>query len=278
MDALQRSTYPNHAVFVMDAATADGSIGAVRLAFPGVIIHSLRENRGYAGNNNAGIAMALADGADWIFLLNDDAFVAPDCVEKLVEVGERDPGIGIIGPLVYHADEPTIIQSAGGWMNARWQTGHIGQNEPDNSQYIEPRDVDWLSGCALMIRRQVVEEVGELDEDFFCYWEETEWCLRARQQGWRAVNVPAAKVWHRGVRRDYKPGPAVVYYMTRNRFLLLAKHHAPLVAWLDAWAQTLRTLTSYTLRPKWRHKRADRDAMWRGVVDFLLGRTGQMRK
>jgi hypothetical protein len=161
-------------------------------------------------------------------------------------------------------------------MDDRWRTGHMGQNEADYGQFSNSREVDWVSGCAIMIRRHVVEEVGALDERFFCYWEETEWCLRARKRDWRLMNAPAAKVWHKGVRRNYSPGPAVTYYMTRNRFMMLSKHQAPVGVWINAWTHTLRTLTSYTVRPKWREKRAHRDAMWRGTLDFLQRRTGRM--
>ena len=115
-----------------------------------------------------------------------------------------------------------------------------------------------------------------LDERFFCYWEETDWCLRAARACWQIVHVPGAKLWHKGVQRDYRPSPAVTYYITRNRFLLLAKHGAPLRVWLGATLQVLRTLASWTLRPKWRHLHSHRDAAWRGALDFLRQRWAAM--
>jgi GT2 family glycosyltransferase len=125
-----------------------------------------------------------------------------------------------------------------------------------------------------MIRRPVIEQIGMLDERFFYYFEETEWCLRARQKGWLIMHVPNAKLWHKGVTVNYQPGPNVTYYGTRNRFLMLAKHKAPLRAWLAAWLQTLRTLTSWSIRPKWRDMREHRKAMWQGTLDFLAHRWG----
>ncbi|MCS6846136.1 MAG: glycosyltransferase family 2 protein [Anaerolineae bacterium] len=276
LETLRRNDYPNLAILVLDNASTDGSVEAIRSAFPNVEIISLKDNRGYAGNNNVGISAALARGAEWVLVLNEDTLLAPDCISLLVAEGERDSRIGIVGPMVYHADEPNVIQSAGGWMDERWQAGHIGQNETDVGQFPYPRDVAWVSGCAIMVRSSVINQVGMLDERFFYYWEETEWCVRARQKDWRIVHVPAAKLWHKGVKRDYRPAPSVAYYGVRNHFMMLAKHHAPPTAWLSAWAQTLRTLASYTIRPKWRDKRAHRDAMWRGTVDFLQGRTGKM--
>ena len=110
----------------------------------------------------------------------------------------------------------------------------------------------------------------------FYYWEETEWCVRAGRAGWQLVHVPRAKLWHKGVQRNYQPKPSVIYYGTRNRLLLLAKHHAPPTAWVHAWFQLGRTLTSWTVKPKWRSMRDYRNAMWHGIVDFLFQRWGQM--
>lgn len=274
--SLEAGRYANHRAIVLDNHSSDGSVEAIRAAFPRVEVIELAENRGYAGNNNVGIRKALAEGAEWVFVLNEDTVLDPMCLGHLIAVGESDARIGIVGPLVYHHDEPGIIQSAGGGMSTRWEGFHHGQNEPDRGQFNRPHDVQWISGCGILVRRAVIEQIGVIDERFFIYWEETEWCTRAGEAGWRIVQVPAAKMWHKGVQRDYRPKPSVTYYSTRNRLLLLSTHRAPLVAWATAWAQILRTLTSWSIRPKWREKRDHRDAMWRGLVDFLCRRWGPM--
>jgi hypothetical protein len=277
LNSLARSTYDNSSTIVLDAGSNDGSVEAVRSSFPAVEIVELVENRGYAGNNNVGIQIALARQADWVFVLNQDTILAPDCIAHLVEAGESDPRIGIVGPMVYHFDEPTVIQSAGGRLDSQWRTWHIGQNQTDQGQFTLPQPVDWISGCAILVRRQVIQQVGMLDERFFLYWEETDWCLRAGKSGWRIVQVPQAKLWHKGVQRDYQPQPMVTYYVTRNRFLMLALHQGPLMAWAFAWGQALRTLMSWTIKPRWRASKSNhRDAMWRGIVDFLHRRWGRM--
>lgn len=274
--SLEGGTYANLRIVVLDCGSTDGSVEAVRSAFPGVRIIELERNLGYAGNNNVGMRAAVEAGADWVFVLNEDTVLAPDCVARLVEEGQRDPRIGILGPTVYHHDEPNVIQSAGGGLTRRWQGFHRGQNEEDRGQFRDPCPVQWISGCAILVRRDVIESVGLLDERFFIYWDETEWCVRAGKAGWRVVHVPAAKVWHKGVQRDYRPKPYVTYYSTRNRLLMLRKHRAPIAARVLAWAEVLRTLTSWSVKPRWRHMRAHRDAMWRGLVDFLRARWGEM--
>ena len=272
--SLQHNTYTNQRALVLDNHSRDGSVDAIRAAFPNAQVIELAENRGYAGNNNVGIEIAMAQNADWIFVLNEDTILDPDCLARLVALGESDSQIGMVGPLVYHHDEPTVIQSAGGFMNRDWEAGHLGKDENDQGQFNAPRAVEWITGCSILVRRAVIDQVGALDDRFFIYFEETEWCVRARTRGWRLMIEPRAKVWHKGVQRNYKPKPAFTYYSARNRFLMLAKHRAPIRAWLVAWTQTLRTLASWTLKPKWRHLREHRDALWHCTLDFLRGRTG----
>lgn len=274
--SISRSCYDNYRVVVLNNGCDPDALQALHAAAPFAQMVELIENRGYAGNNNVGLELALAQGADWVFLLNEDTVIGPDCLRHLAAVGNADPGIGIVGPMVYHDDERDVIQSAGGILSRwNWQPAHCGQNTVDRGQFEGTRPVDWVSGCAMLVRRALVEQIGMLDERFFLYWEEVDWCLRARKHGWKIIQVPHAKIWHKGVQREYSPTPSVTYYTTRNRFLLLAKHHAPPAAWLASCAQTLRTLVSWTTRPKWRTKREHRDAMWQGVSDFVRGRWGR---
>jgi GT2 family glycosyltransferase len=273
--SLGEGDYLRLETIVLDNASTDGSAAAIRNAYPAVRLIALQENRGYAGNNNVGIEAALGMGAKWVLVMNEDVVVAPDAVSRMVEVGEADPRIGVVGPMVYHWQEPEVIQSAGGALDRGWRSRHEGQNEPDRGQYREPRPVDWISGCALLARREMIQEVGSLDSRFFYYWEETDWCLRARRAGWRVVAVPAAHIWHKGVQRHYHPGADVTYYSTRNRLLMLGKHRAPVGAWLAASTEMARTLLAWTVRPKWRSMRSHRDAMWQGMTDFLRRRWGR---
>ena len=275
LTSLRSNCLERHTSLVLDNQSSDGSVETIERLFPETEVIRLRENLGYAGNNNVGIESSTHRRADWVFLLNEDTVVASDCVRTLAEVGESDPAIGIVGPMVYHYDCPDLIQSAGGIFGAAWESIHLSQNETDCG-CDQPREVQWISGCAIMVRREVIEQVGDIDSRFFYYWEEVEWCLRAAKAGWRIIHVPQARVWHKGVRPDYCPTPQVTYYNTRNRLLMLSKHDAPLHVWAATWLQILRTLTSWTIRPKWRTLRNHRHAMWRGLSDFLRGRWGQM--
>lgn len=266
--SLHKSSYPNNTILVLDNASMDGSVPAICENFPDVKMIELNKNLGYAGNNNVGIQAAMEMGADWVFVLNEDTILDPCCIEKLIEAGEDNPEIGILGPMVYHYDEPSIIQSAGGMLTRYWHLIQLGKNEEDRNQYPETHNVQFISGCAIMVRRPVIQQIGGLDERFFYYWEEADWCLRALSNGWQVVHVPQAKLWHKGVQRNYHPSPNVTYYWTRNWFLMLSKNHAPLIAWAYAWFLTTKTLVSWTVKPKWHMMRYHRDAIWHGMVDF----------
>jgi GT2 family glycosyltransferase len=277
LDSLAQNDYGNAKIILVDNVSVDdGSIETIRRRYPRVQIILLTENLGYAGNNNVGIKAALEQGADWILILNDDTVLDPTCLSSLVEVAGSDPAAGIVGPMVYHFDEPHVIQSAGGMLGKYWQSIHLGQNEFDEGQFNAVRQVQWISGCAIMVRRAVIEQVGMLDAEYFLYWEETEWCIRAGRAGWKIFHAPHAKLWHKGVDRNYQPKPYVTYYVTRNHLLTLSKHDAPFIIRISALARVFQTLLSWSIRPKWRSKGEHRNAMWRGLIDFLRHRTGPM--
>lgn len=273
--SLAQNTYPNHSIIILDNDSSDGSLEAIQEKYPDAQMVSLENNLGYAGNNNVGIEIALQQKADWVFILNEDTVLNEDCIEKLVSEGEKDRKIGIVGPMVYHYDEPEYIQSAGGMLGQYWESIHIAKNELDTGQVHLPRPVEWVSGCAIMIRSEVIKDIGMLDARFFYYWEETEWCLRANKAGYKILHVPSAKLWHKGVQRDYIAKPSLLYYDTRNHLLLLKKHHAPIKVWFYTVFNIVRTLLSWSIRPKWRGKKLYRNAMLQGSIDFLFSRWGK---
>lgn len=277
LTSLEGSTFKNKRVIVLDNHSTDGSVQAIRATYPAVQVIELQENLGYAGNNNVGIQIALEQGADWVFVLNEDTILAEDCLSRLVEVGESDKQIGIVGPMVYHHSDPNIIQTAGGKLSPRWEAWHRSEDEEDRGQYKEPQRVEWISGCGILVRRAVIEQVGMIDARYFYYWEETEWCLRAGKSGWQVMHVPQAKLWHKGVQKNHQPKPSVTYYATRNRLLTLSKLNAPTNARIFAWGELLKIMTVWSVRPRWKMMHAHRNAMWRGMVDFLFHRWGQMQ-
>jgi hypothetical protein len=272
--SLINSTYPNLDILVVNV-TEFPIVTYSDIDLSKVQILHIPENLGYAGNNNFGIKHALENKADWIFLLNDDTSQEPDCLEKLMDVAVKNHSIGILGPMVYHFDEPSVIQSAGGILDKNWFSYHRGMNEEDRGQYShQSQEVDFINGCALLLKREVIDDIGFLDERFFLYWEETEWCYRAKISGWHVIHVPEAKLWHKGVTRNYNPQPFVTYYTVRNRLLMMSIHKAPVSAWIHTWFSLVQTCLSWTIRPRWKSKHIHRNALVKAIFDYLKKRWG----
>lgn len=275
--SLARLDYPARRVVVVDNASTDGSPAAIRARYADVELIANTSNLGFAAGNNIGLKEARRAGSDYAWLLNDDVEVAPDSLRCLVEAAAAEPRAAIVGPTVYFADRRDVVWSAGGAIDwRRGRTSMIGLGEQERGQFGHAaRRVDFVTGCGLLVRLSVVEQLGALDERFFAYYEETEWCVRMTRAGHLVLHVPAARIWHALQPAARAASPLVHYYMTRNRLLFLEATGA---SW-RAWAHTLfldyaRTLASWSLYPSRRPQPAQRDVMLRAIADYLAGRRG----
>ena len=266
----------NLKVLVVDNGSTDETLSTLPQEFPQAHVLVNPSNLGYAEGNNVGMRYAMAQGAEYLIILNNDVIVAKDWSEVLLNAARANERAALLGPMIYHADEPTVIQSAGGLMTRDWQAYHRGMNEPDAGQFADLARVDWLNGCAILARATALETIGLLDPSFFMYAEDVDWGIRARRAGYDVLFVPQARVWHRGVKRNYTPAPHVTYYIARNELRLIRKHHGSINALGKTWLRHARTLTSWTLRPKWRKQRAHRDALLRALRDDWRGVSGPM--
>jgi GT2 family glycosyltransferase len=196
--SLQNLAYPNARILVVDNASEDGTGEAVRSLFPRVELICNDSNLRFAGGNNAGIEYSLRLGADYVLLLNNDTVVDLDFLTPLVQKAEEDKQIGIVGPKIWHYGESKRIWFAGGRIE--WWKGwvsHIGIRATDAHQYDTLREVDYITGCCMLVKREVIKAVGTLDEKYYLYGEDVDWCIRARQAGFKVVYVPSSHVWHK---------------------------------------------------------------------------------
>jgi len=233
LDSLGRLTYGNIEIIVSDNGSTDGSLEMVRERWPAVTLIENGRNLFWSGGNNVGIEYALSTEAEWIILLNNDIEVDPHFITALVEEGRAHPEAGLLGPKIYYADTPEVLWYAGGEVNL-WKglIRHRGIREPDRGQYDEPGETDYVTGCALMMRREVPEEIGLLDPSYIAYAEDTDFSLRARAAGWKLRYVPAAVLWHKigaawGVVSRRK-----IRQKLRSQLILL-RRYAPAWAWFS---------------------------------------------
>lgn len=215
LDSLRAVRYRNRTTLLVDNGSTDGSIPAVRERYPDTVLLPLPDNRRFAGGTNAGMHHALAHGADALLLLNNDTTVDAGFLDPMVECLSSTTSIGIVAPkILYHA-EPDCLWYAGGVIS--FWTGtmrHRGIRERDRGQYDMPGQTGYASGCCLLVRRELVETVGMLDESYFMYTEDADWCMRARRAGYAIMYEPRARVWHR---LSVSAGGHLSWYKLKNK-------------------------------------------------------------
>lgn len=227
LESLIHTGYPDLELILVDNGSDDDSLlEARKIAAPhglAFISSALGRNRGFARANNE--AFELSTG-DIILMLNPDTELYGDALEKLVEAFESDPSIGIAGCKLYHPDGKTI-QHAGGFIRDNALTMHYGTDETDEGQFDEMRDVPYVTGAALAVRRGVFVRAGLLDGGYYpAYFEETDLCLKVRRLGYRVVYVPGAKLIHHESTTTVKYSERFLYLYHKNRIRFLLKNYS----------------------------------------------------
>ena len=223
--SLDRVAYGNKTVVVVDNGSDNDEAARLEAALPGAVVLRSGENLGYAGGNNLGIRHALDKGADHVWLLNNDTVVTPSCVTELVAAAERDRTVGLLSPVVYEYGTDDRIQFSGTVLDrAREEQETLRSLAALEAAAGQGPVLLW--GTALFLTRRTADTVGLLDERYFAYHEDVDYCLRALAAGLRTVVVPAAKVYHKAG-RSLGPGgvsPVREYLMVRNWYLLWHTH------------------------------------------------------
>ncbi len=216
--SLERQSFRDFGIYVVDNASTDGTMEAVQETY-GSLLHylCLPENLGGTGGFNAGLRTCMEEPFDYFLLLDNDVVLKEDCLEKLVFLMERHGDLGILGCKILRMDEPDTIQEFGPVLdpeNVNFILRYRG--EKDSLPLPEILPCDYVPACAMMVRREVVERIGLMPEENFIYYDDIEWCVRCREAGWKVAAANKAKAWHKG-------GAAIqtttfsVYYINRNK-------------------------------------------------------------
>ncbi len=273
LESVRRLEGPVEAVVVLDNGSTDGTPDAVRQAFPEVHVQELGGNRGYAAGNNVALRMALEQGMEGVFLLNNDTLVDPGCLTAMLETAQVQPRVGAVGPLVWAWPPAQGIWALGGeicWDRAYTIHREAGRMAPSQRH---PHPVAFVPGCGILLRREALEAVGGFDERYFMYWEETDWCQRARRSGFSVWVDPRAQMWHKAPLRSDDLPPTTLYYMTRNRLLFFWEHARGLRRW-RALAHGVHGAVQLARHLERAERPAHAQAVWEGLHDFLHRRWG----
>jgi GT2 family glycosyltransferase len=230
------------------------------------------ENLGFAGGSNVGIKYTLGkDNFEYVWLLNNDTVIESDALFEMAKSIENFIKIGMAEPKIYIYNKPYRLWSAGKKIFPLIGISkRIGAEKIDNKMYNKQEEKNDLNGCALLIRKRLIEEIGNLDEKYFLYFEDTDWALRAKRAQWKLLYNPKAKIWHKsslGMRS------ITSYYFTRNRLLLTKKHYwwfLPVVL-----VYSLRySFFNHLLKRRWK----DLKMCFLGYIDFFRGKFGRKSK
>jgi GT2 family glycosyltransferase len=270
-ESLSRLIYPCYRLLLVDNGSVDDTVESVRSRFPRVEIIVNSHNLGFQEGFNVGIAYALDHGADYVFIINNDTTVDPAMLGILVEAAEPID-VGIVGPKIYYAYEPDRIWSVGG-LRHPWTLEMVdkGDNQLDQGQWEDTIERDYLVGCAMLLKRSLLEEIGAFDTQYHpIYYEDVDLCVRACQAGYRLLLVARARMWHKVSASGGGSGsPRERYLMARNSVRFFRKYvHG--WRWLAVVPYRLGSAIKTTVRLL--HKRRPQSALayWRGLRDGLL--------
>lgn len=254
LQSLEKLDYLNHRVLVVDNGSTDDSLVRLRSGNAGAELIENGENLGFAKACNVGIRKALAEGAEFVWRLDNDTVVEPDCLRALVERATQGGRIGAVGSVLYYMDHPNSVQAwAGGYINL-W----LGRSRHFTAPISENR-LDFINGASMLVRREALDEVGLLDERYFVYFEDADFSIRLRRAGWRLAVAEKSLIWHKEsssmVKRSLRQ--ETIFSTSGVRFL---RSHA-VIPWVSIGTFAGLRLMRRILRGDWARVRA----VWNGL-------------
>lgn len=282
--SLQNLNYDNYQIIVVDnnSGSQEKNIICTSPLKENFILIENRENLGFAGGNNVGIAYALKNSADYAMLLNNDTICEDrDFLKHLVRVAQSSQKIGIVGPKIYFWQDPTSKETPKIWFGGgriNWlktKAFHLDLGKPEKSdQNPYVKKVDYITGCCLLIKREVLEKIGLMPEEYFLYYEDTDWCLSARHAGYFCAYAPFAWIWHKVSSTNVEFSYSYIYYHTRNGLLMAWRQSGflkrTLVILFSLWI-----LVKQLIKMLFNYRRDWAKPVMRGIMDFYRGKFGK---
>lgn len=228
--SFEEADYKHTLVIIVDNGSSDGSAESLKEEHQAVILIENNRNLGFARASNQGMEEALKRGADYVFFFNNDAVIAPDCIDRLLDVFEDSPTTGAAAPFIYYHNKPDIIWYGGGTV-ALWRgwIGHRFIRRKHNEVNHKTSTTDYITGCAFMIKSGILSEVGGFDTGYGMYSEDVDLSLRIREKGFDLKVVPDAKAYHRiSASAGGALSPLKSFHRGRSMVILIKR-------WVEFW-------------------------------------------
>lgn len=223
INSIYKSTYKEFRIVVVDNNSPDNTYDILKEKLPkSVILIRTDKNGGFSYGNNVGIKYALNNNAEYIMLLNNDTVIDSNLIFNLLQNTNE---FTVTVPKIYYYEYPNKIWYAGGKYNyIKGDAIHIGKNKKDNQKFNQKREVDFVTGCCVLIQKDILKKIGMLDESFFMYHEDVDLSFRLKENKIKMLYIPSAKMWHKvGSTSGYET-PLTIYYGNRNRFFIINKY------------------------------------------------------
>lgn len=273
LKSFRKVNYPDLQIVVSDNASSDGSQDMVRAEFPEVHLLTREKGLGYAKGASIGLEY-LTDQTKYIFSTTNDVEVDPEMISRLVEYAEKNPDAGVVGTKILFYDRPDVIWHAGGRINPlHGHPRHIGWERKDHPRYDHVRECDYVTGCGFLLRSEALKKAGYFKEDLVFYAEDAELCYRIRENGYRIMFLPSARMWHKVETTLAKNRAVQLQYSTRNSLYLLQRHRVgwyPLSLWVYIFAVCPVKMAFFAICFRWANARG----IFRGIRDWRVGKFG----
>ncbi len=267
LESLRRLDAVKFEVIVVDNASTNGSASQIRRRYPEARLIETGRNLGFAGGCNVGIRHLIEQRFDFVWLLNNDTCVGPGALQALVSKARRSRNMGAIGSVIHPSDRRTSIEAWGGGYVDFWlgRSRHFQHPVPDQS-------LEFITGASMLIRKEAIEDVGLLDERFFMYWEDADFCFRLRRAGWQLGVADESRIWHKGSASVGKESAKLDLYFNASARRFFRKH-APIPS-LPIWMGSALRIGKRAVKGDWIRARAvlgavpDRETGESGLLDI----------
>jgi hypothetical protein len=281
LSSLYKCVYHNFKIIVVDNESDPANSQDLKVQFPNIELLKSYENLGFTGGNNLGIKHAINQGADYVMLLNNDTIVENNFISPLLNHLEQNPKVGAVQPKIFLLNDPKTIWNAGGQLNSSiMTTSSIGHNETDHGQYESPQTLDWITGCCILLRSEVINNVGMLNEQFFAYYEDVDWSLRIRDYGWQLMIEPESIIYHKAgasgkseiKSRQGTLSPIIHFFNIRNHLYLIRIHKSGISTLIPVFlvvGKSLLYMSYFAIRGRFSKLKAVAKGLVNGLFDPL---------